>query len=72
MATNIPETTLKTIHETTKEFVKAASIQNQVVLANIDATQQNINYFNANAKTFADHNRNSLQTWSYLFNTKTN
>jgi len=72
MATNIPETTLKAIHDTTEEFVKAVSIQNQVVLTTIDATQQNIKTFNDNAKLFADLNRNILQSWLSVFNTKTN
>ncbi len=49
IATNIPEATLKVIHYTTEEFVKAASIQNQIKLATIDATQQNIKTFNDNA-----------------------
>jgi len=34
------------LFNTIEEFVKAASIQNQVVLATIDATQQNIKTFN--------------------------
>jgi len=72
MATNIPEATLKVIHDTTEEFVKAASIQNQVALATIDATQQNIKTFNDNAKSFADLNRNILQSWISVFTTKTN
>ena len=69
---NIPEATLKVIHDTTEEFVKAASIQNQVTLATIDATQQNIKTFNDNAKSFADLNRNILQSWISAFTTKTN
>jgi hypothetical protein len=60
IAANIPEATLKVIHDTTEEFVKAASIQNQVTLATIDATQQNIKTFNDNAKSFADLNKNIL------------
>ncbi len=72
IATNIPEATLKVIHDTTEEFVKAASIQNQVVLATIDATQQNIKTFNDNAKSFADLNRNILQSWISTFTTKNN
>ena len=72
IAANIPETTLKTIHDTTEEFVKAASIQNQVALATIDATQQNIKTFNDNAKSFADLNRNILQSWISVFTTKNN
>ena len=72
IATSIPEATLKVIHDTTEEFVKAASIQNQVVLATIDATQQNIKTFNDNAKSFADLNRNILQSWISAFTTKNN
>ena len=72
IAANIPETTLKVIHDTTEEFVKATSIQNQVALATIDATQQNIKTFNDNAKSFADLNRNILQSWISAFTTKNN
>ena len=72
ITSNIPEATLKVIHDTTEEFVKAASIQNQVTLATIDATQQNIKTFNDNAKSFADLNRNILQSWISAFTTKTN
>lgn len=72
IAANVPEATLKVIHDTTEEFVKAASINNQVALATIDATQQNIKTFNDNAKSFADLNRNILQSWISVFTTKNN
>ena len=72
IATNVPEATLKVIHDTTEEFVKASSIQNQVALVTIDATQQNIKTFNDNAKSFADLNRNILQSWISAFTTKNN
>ena len=67
-----PEATLKVIHDTTEEFVKAASIQNQVTLTTIDTIQQNIKTFNDNVKSFADLNRNILQSWISVFTTKTN
>ena len=70
IATTIPEATLKVIYDTTEEFVKAASIQNQVALATIDATQQNIKTFNDNAKSFADLNKNILQSWISAFTAK--
>jgi len=72
IAANIPEATLKVINDTTEEFVKATSIQNQIALATIDATQQNIKTFNDNAKSFADLNRNILQSWISTFTTKNN
>ncbi len=72
IAANVPEATLKVISDTTEELVKAASIQNQVTLATIDATQQNIKTFNDNAKSFADLNKNILQSWISAFTSKTN
>ena len=58
IASDVPSTTLKVIDDTTEEFVKASSIQNQIVLASIDATQQNIKTFNDNAKSFVELNKN--------------
>lgn len=72
VATNMPEATVKAIRDTTEEFAKAASIQNQMTLATIDATQQNIKTFNDNAKSFADLNRNIIQSWISAFVTKNN
>jgi len=72
IAANIPEATLKVINDTTEEFLKTTSIQNQVALATIDATQQNIKTFNDNAKSFADLNKNILQSWISAFATKNN
>ena len=72
IAASIPEASIKVIQDTTEEVVKATSIQNQVTLATIDATQQNIKTFNDNAKSFADLNRNILQSWISAFTTKNN
>jgi len=72
IAANIPEATLKVIRDTTDEFVKAASMQNQIALATIDATQQNIKTFNDNAKSFADLNQNILQSWISTFTAHNN
>lgn len=67
VTTNVPEAALKVIHDTTEEAVKATGIQNQIGLAAIDATQQNIKTFNDNAKAFADLNRNIIQSWISAF-----
>ena len=72
IAANIPEATLKVIRDTTDEFVKATSMQNQIALATIDATQQNIKTFNDNAKSFADLNKNVLQSWISAFTAHNN
>ena len=72
ITSNVPETTIKVIQDTTEEVVKATSIQNQVTLATIDAAQQNIKTFNDNANSFAELNRNILQSWISVFATKNN
>ena len=72
VATNVPEATLKVIRDTTEEVVKVASINNQVALAAIDATQQNIKTFNDNAKSFVDLNKNIMQSWISTFTPQNN
>ncbi len=72
MAANIPETAIKAIHDSVEEFSKVTSIQNQIALASIDATQQNIKTFNDNAKSFANLNKNILQSWISTFTTNKN
>jgi len=72
ITTNVPEASLKVIRDTTEELVKATSIQNQITLAAIDAAQQNVKTFNDNAKSFADLNKNIMQSWISTFTTKQN
>ena len=72
MPTGIPEATVRVMDDTTEEITKASSINNQVILATIDATQQNIKTFNDNAKSFASLNRDILKSWISAFNIKLN
>ena len=72
IVSDVPSTTLKMINYTTEEFVKLLSIQNQIVLASIDATQQNIKTFNDNIKSFGELNKNIIQSWISVFATKNN
>ena len=72
VSTAIPEAALKVMRDTTEEIVKAASIQNQMALATIDATQQNIKTFNDNAKSFAELNKNIMQSCISSFATQNN
>jgi len=67
ITTNVPDAALKVVRDTTEEIVKATSISNQILFATIDATQENIKTFNDNAKSFADLNRNILQSWISAF-----
>lgn len=68
----IPDATVQVLEETSNEFVHASNIQDQIALATINATQQNIKTFNDNAKSFADLNRNILKSWISAFNTTRN
>ena len=72
-STNVPDATQKVFQETNDAFVKARSVRDQVILATIDTAKQNIKTWNDNAKTFADLNRNILQSWLSVFTvSKTN
>ena len=71
-AANIPETAIKAIRDSTEELTKVTSIQNQMALAAIDSTQQNIKTFNDNTKSFAELNKNILQSWISVFTTRNN
>lgn len=65
--TTVPEAALKAIRDTNEEIVKSYSVQNQVFLAAIDATKQNVKTFNDNAKSFADMNKNIMRYWISAF-----
>ena len=70
IATSVPEATLKMISGFTEEFIKTSSIQNQMTLATIDATQQNIKTFNDHIQSFVDLHRNVLQSWISAYSVK--
>ena len=70
LATSVPEAALKMMYGFTEEFIKTSSIQNQVTLATIDATQQNIKTFNDHIASFVDLHRNVLQSWISAYSMK--
>ena len=72
VTTNVPSAALKVIRDATEEVVKAYEVQNKIALAAIDASQQNIKTFNDNAKSFADLNKNIMQSWINTFTVKHN
>ncbi len=72
IVSNTPTSILNVIDDTSEEFVNATSIQNQIMLTTIDATQQNIKTYNDNVKSFADLNKNILESWISAFTTKCN
>ena len=69
---NAPDTAIKAFSDTTEGLIQATMINNQVALATIDATQQNIKTFNDNAKVFADMSKNILDSWLSILLSKKN
>ena len=65
--TSIPDAALTAIRNTNEEINKAFSLQNQMIQTSMDTTKQNIKTFNDNAKSFADLNRNVIQSWITVF-----
>ena len=61
--TNVPAAVVKLVNDATEELIKAKAVQNKLVLASIDAVQQNVKTFNDNAKTFATLNESIVQSW---------
>jgi len=61
--TSVPAAMAKIVNDTTEEIIKAQAIQNRVMLAAIDATQQAVDTFNENAKMFTGLNQGVLQYW---------
>lgn len=72
LPTSVPEATIRVIDDTVEEIAKASAINNQMVLATIDAAQQNVKTLNDNAKSFASLNRDILRSWISAFNLKFN
>ena len=70
--TIVPEAATKLVNDSSEEIEKASTIQNQIVLAAIDATQQNIKTFNDNARSFVELNKNIMDSWISAFTSRTN
>ena len=68
--TSIPDAALTTIRDTNMEINKAYSLQTQMIQTAMDTSKQNFKTFNENAKSFADLNKNIIQSWMSLFTPK--
>jgi len=60
---NLPEATQNIIENITESAIKTRSVRDQITVATIEATKKNIKAWNDNANTFADLNRNIMQSW---------
>ena len=67
---NLPEATQNVIENITESVIKTRSVRDQIAVATIEATKKNIKAWNDNANTFADLNRNIMQSWISAFTPK--
>jgi len=67
ISTELPESVKNVIVDTGKQITNARSVQNQIVQATTNSVLQNIKTLNDNTSTFADLNRNILQSWISTF-----
>jgi hypothetical protein len=65
--TDIPEAAKTAIVDTSKQIIKAKSVQNQITQATTSTIQKNIQTWNNNASAFTDLNKNILQSWISTF-----
>ncbi len=70
IATEIPSAAKTAFVDTNKQIVQASTVHNQFVKTTIDATVQNIKTFNDNVNSFADLNKNIIQSWITPFTQK--
>ena len=68
--TNLPEATMSVIHDTTEKLNRSLNVQNQISVASIDATKQNIKTWNENSSAFADLNKGIADSLVSSFNLK--
>jgi len=61
--TSVPPAMAKVVSDTSEEMIKAQGVQNQAVLASIDATQQSINTFYESTKSFTGLTQTAMQNW---------
>lgn len=66
--TDVPEMALKASKQVNESAIKAVSMQNQITCATIDAAKHNMETFNENAKSFADLNKNILESCIAMWN----
>jgi hypothetical protein len=68
---NLPEATMKVMHDTTEGLNKSLDVQNKISIVSIDATKQNIKAWNENSNAFADLNKSIVASLIPSINPKT-
>ena len=70
ISTEIPDSARTAIVNTNKQIVQASTMNNQLVKTTIDTTVQNIKAFSNNINSFAELNKNIIQSWTTPFTLK--
>ncbi len=65
--TEIPEDAKNALIDTSKQIIKANSVQNQIIQTTASTIQKNIQSWNNTANAFTDLNKNILQSWISTF-----
>ena len=60
---NLPEAAQNLVENMTEQVIKTCSVRDQIALTTIEVAKKNIKAWNDNANTFADLNRNIMQSW---------
>ena len=63
ITTEVPDAAKTAIIDTNKQIVQASTLNNQLVQTSIDTTVQNIRTFSDNINSFAELNKNIIQSW---------
>ena len=63
ITTEVPDAARTAIIDTNKQIVQASTLNNQLVQTSIDTTVQNIRTFSDNINSFAELNKNIIQSW---------
>ncbi len=67
---NLPESSIKMIHDSEEKLNRSLSVQNKISIASIDATKQNIKTWNDNSSAFANINKSMVDSLVSSFNPK--
>ena len=63
ITTEVPDAARTAIIDTNKQIVQASTLNNQLIQTSIDTTVQNIKTFSDNINSFAELNKNIIQSW---------
>jgi|GEM_PF-6859593 len=67
---NMQESSMNMIHDSAEQIRRSLNLQTMMSIASIDATKQNIHTWNENSKSFANINKDMMDSLALPFNSK--